>query len=151
MPTKRRNNGRSKKNKGHSDVVRCINCSRVVPKDKAIKRFQTRQLVDGSSRRDIKDNYAYDQSTFNLPKIYVKLYYCVSCGIHARVVRVRSATARAGGKGERYKRYTTKLRNVKNIEAITGTAAVPLADSNKLKRFLSSGNRDGAERRPQRD
>ena len=85
MPTKRRNNGRSKKNKGHSDVVRCINCSRVVPKDKAIKRFQTRQLVDGSSRRDIKDNYAYDQSTFNLPKIYVKLYYCVSCAIHSKV------------------------------------------------------------------
>lgn len=147
MPTKRRNNGRSKKNKGHSDVTRCINCSRVVPKDKAIKRFQMRQMVDLSSRRDLKDNYAYDQSTFYLPKIYVKLAYCVSCAIHARVVRARSSKARAGGKGERFKRYTTKLRYVKNIEAITGTAAVPLADPTKLKKFLSSGNREGGERR----
>ena len=150
MPSKRRNNGRSKKNKGHSNVVRCINCSRVVPKDKAIKRYQMRQMVDLSSRRDIKDNYAYDPNSFNLPKIYVKLQYCVSCAIHARVVRVRSEKARAGGKGERFKRYTTKLRYVKNIEQITGTAAVPLADPSKLKKFLMSGNRDG-DRRQNRD
>ena len=100
-------------------------------------------MVDLSSRRDIKDNYAYDPNNFSLPKIYVKLAYCVSCAIHARIVRVRSSKARAGGKGERFKRYTTKLRYVKNIEAITGTAAVPLADPSKLGRFLNSGNRGG--------
>ena len=72
MPHKRRNNGRSKKNKGHSDVVRCLNCGRVTPKDKAIKRFQMRNMVDGSSKRDIKENYAYDESNFQLPKIYIK-------------------------------------------------------------------------------
>ena len=108
-------------------------------------------MVDGSSRRDIKDNYAYDTANFTLPKLYVKLMYCVSCAIHARIVRVRSSKARAGGKGERFKRYTTKLRNVKNIEAITGTAAVPLADPAKIKKFLASGNRDGGERRQNRD
>lgn len=143
MPSKRRNNGRGKNNKGHSDVVRCINCSRCVPKDKAIKRFQMRQMVDGSSKRDIRDNYAYDQQYFHLPKIYVKLAYCVSCAIHARVVRARSSKARAGQKGDRYKRYTTKLRdNVSTIEAITGTAAFPLIDTQKQMRFLKSGNRD---------
>ena len=125
MPTKRRNGGRGKKNKGHSDVLRCTNCSRVVPKDKAIKRFQMRQMVDLSSRRDLKDNYAYDQSTFYLPKIYVKLAYCVSCGIHARIVRARSSKARAGGKGERFKRYTTKLRQHVREEARTGGFAIP--------------------------
>ena len=144
MPSKRRNNGRGKKNKGHSDVVRCVLSGRVVPKDKAIKRFQMRQIVDGSSRRDIKENSAYGPEFFYLPKIYIKMYYSVSCAIHARVVRARSSIGRAGAKGDRYKRYTTKLRsNVNTYEAITGTAALPLGDQSKLRlKFLRTGNND---------
>ena len=143
MPSKRRNNGRAKKNKGHSDVVRCCQSGRIVPKDKAISRFQMRQMVDGSSRRDIKENSAYDQSVFTLPKIYVKQYYCVSSAIHSRVVRARSKVGRAGVKGDRYKRYTTKLRsNVFTFEAITGTAAIPLGDQTKMLKFLRNTNRE---------
>ena len=126
MPTKRRNNGRGKKNKGHSNVIRCLNCGRVFPKDKAIKRFQMRNMVDGSSKRDIKDNYAYDTSdNFQLPKIYVKQCYCVSCAIHARVVRVRSQT-----RGDRDKRYTTKLRQNTKFN-ITGGSALPASSGFK--------------------
>merc|ERR1712061_984108 len=91
-------------------------------------------MVDGSSRRDIKENSAYEEQYFNLPKIYVKNYYSVSCAIHARVVRARSSIGRAGAKGDRYKRYTTKLRSyVNTYEAITGTAALPLGDQSKLR------------------
>jgi small subunit ribosomal protein S26e len=39
MPSKRRNNGRGKKNKGRSVMVRCVGSGRAVPKDKAVKRF----------------------------------------------------------------------------------------------------------------
>ena len=119
MPSKRRNNGRGKKNKGHANIVRCLNCGRCTPKDKAIKRFQMRNMVDGSSKRDIKENYAYENSKFTLPKIYVKQCYCVSCAIHARVVRVRSQT-----RGDRDKRYTTKLRQHVAEEARTGGFAI---------------------------
>ena len=122
MPSKRRNNGRGKKNKGHATRVRCLNCGRYTPKDKAIKRFQMRNMVDGSSKRDIKENYAYDDSNFQLPKIYIKQQYCVSCAIHARVVRVRSQS-----RGDRDKRYTTKLRQHvgEDNKARTGGFAIP--------------------------
>merc|ERR1740121_694098 len=115
MPSKRRNNGRGKKNKGHNDVTNCLNCRRVVPKDKAIKRFQMKKLVDESSRKDIQDNSAYGDQQTNLPKIYIKQMYCISCGIHARVVRVRSQT-----RGDRDIRYTTKIRRTKIEESRTG-------------------------------
>ena len=60
MPKKRRNQGRNKYNRGHVKPIVCVNCGRLCPKDKAIKRFQQRNMVDGSSMRDIKENYAYD-------------------------------------------------------------------------------------------
>ncbi len=121
MPSKRRNNGRNKKNKGHSDTVRCTNCGRCVSKDKAIKRFQQRNMVDASSKRDIQENYAYNSQDFQMPKIYVKLSYCVSCAIHARIVRVRSVA-------DRKRRYTTKLRHVRNEKNKTGNASLPLSE-----------------------
>jgi len=46
MPKKRRNNGRAKKNKGNGDQRRCDNCGKSIHKDKAIKRFQVRNMVD---------------------------------------------------------------------------------------------------------
>merc|ERR1711865_424380 len=102
MPSKRRNNGRSSHGRGHAGTVRCSNCSRCVPKDKAIKRFQVRNMVDASSQRDIKDASCY--STFMLPKLYLKQLYCVSCAIHGRIVRVRNKVLRASPEGRIYVR-----------------------------------------------
>uniref|UniRef100_A0A7S3CRN0 40S ribosomal protein S26 n=1 Tax=Strombidium rassoulzadegani TaxID=1082188 RepID=A0A7S3CRN0_9SPIT len=134
MPSKRRNNGRGKKNKGHSNVINCTNCGRVFPKDKAIKRFQMKKIVDESSRKDLEDNFAYDKQDFYLPKLYMKQTYCVSCAIHARVVRVRSQI-----RGDRDIRYTTKIRGTNNIESRTGGFAVPAP--NLLKALNRASNR----------
>ena len=142
MPSKRRNNGRGKKNKGHNDVTNCLNCRRVVPKDKAIKRFQMKKLVDESSRKDIQDNSAYGDQQTNLPKLYFKQNYCVSCAIHARVVRVRSQT-----RGDRNIRYTTKIRRTKIEEARTGgfaKVAPGLARNLNAKPFRPRPPRDAA-------
>jgi len=102
MPSKRRNNGRNKKNKGHADAIHCSNCQRLVPKDKAIKRFVIKNLVDASSKRDIEEATAYPDG-YTMPKFFIKNQYCVGCAIHARVVRVRS-------RDDRRIRYVSKVR-----------------------------------------
>ena len=96
MPKKRRNNGRNKNHKGHSDPIHCENCFRLCPKDKAIKRFLIKNMVDGSSKRDIEEVSVYNEGDekYQMPKLYIKNQYCVSCGIHARIVRVRSTVNR---------------------------------------------------------
>ena len=92
MPKKRRNGGRAKSNRGHTVAASCTNCGRLVPKDKAVKRYTVRNMVDASSLRDIRDNRAYEN--FSIPKFYIKLVYCISCAIHSRVVKVRSVEDR---------------------------------------------------------
>ena len=112
MPKKRRNNGRNKANKGHADAIHCTNCCRLVPKDKAIKRFVIKNMVDASSKRDIEEMSAYndtDGEKYAMPKLFVKNQYCVSCAIHARIVRVRSGD-------DRRVRYVSKYRADKKDE-----------------------------------
>ncbi|CAK4080462.1 unnamed protein product [Aphanomyces euteiches] len=92
MTVKRRNHGRNKKNRGHVKRVHCVSTAKLIPKDKAIKRFTVRNIVDASAMRDLKEASVYE--TYALPKIYIKNYYCIEAAIHQRIVRVRSTEGR---------------------------------------------------------
>jgi len=66
--------------------------SREVRPVSPVKRFTIRDIVDASSKRDIQLAKAFDQ--FEVPKMYEKKFYCISCAIHSRVVKVRSVEDR---------------------------------------------------------
>merc|ERR1711879_975842 len=81
------------KARGSAGQVSCSNCGRIVPKDKAIKKFQVRDLIDAASKEDIAKASAFKTPTV-VPRLMYKMYYCVSCAIHARIVAVRSVVDR---------------------------------------------------------
>ncbi len=93
LKKKKKKVGGEKTNKiAKKKTVHCNNCARLVGKDKAIKRFHVRNIVDASSQKDIEQ--ALVAQKFVIPKIYEKKQHCISCAIHSRIVRVRSGDDR---------------------------------------------------------
>ena len=93
MPKKRRNGGRSRHGRGKTCLVDCGKCQCNPPKDKAVARFKTKNLVDQGVMNDMKAASVYGND-YELPKIYEKSYHCISCAVHSRIVRVRNREAR---------------------------------------------------------
>ena len=57
-----------------------------------MSRFIIRNMIESAAIRDLAEASVYEEYT--LPKLYVKTSYCISCAIHAHIVRVRSRDGR---------------------------------------------------------
>ena len=84
MTKKRRNNGHRVRNCGHVNRLRCDGCSASVAKDKAIIKDIEKSIVSSSIIDDIKKASVYNN--YKIPKMYVKVIYCVSCAVHRKLV-----------------------------------------------------------------
>ncbi len=88
MPKKRKSRGRSKGGKGRGDRVQCDQCGAWVPRDKAKRVTKYVSLVDHQLARELERKGAYIQRQL------VTRYYCISCAIFGRVVKVRAESQR---------------------------------------------------------
>ena len=90
-----------------------------------------RNMIESAGQRDIIEASVYD--VFVIPKMYIKLTYCISCALHARVVRARPAKDRKNREPPRRPRRRRDDDNKKkpygtqNNEAAESAIAAALA------------------------
>ncbi|OIV98060.1 hypothetical protein TanjilG_09553 [Lupinus angustifolius] len=86
---KRRNGGRNKHGRGHVKFICCSNCGKCCPKDKAIKRFLVRNIVEQAVVRDVQEACVYERNILHLFKLlhHLSFYRVLTQRVHSRTDR----------------------------------------------------------------
>ena len=56
----------------------------MVAKDKAVKKTVEKSIISNTIKKDIED--ACVIKSYQLPKTRITLNYCISCGVHMKLV-----------------------------------------------------------------
>jgi len=92
MVRKRRNNGRSKRNKGHIKRVHCDGSKALVPRDKAIKKLIIKNTSDINSLKEIKKSFILPN--YKTPKLKSFIFYSITYAFSKKIVKSRSKNVR---------------------------------------------------------
>jgi small subunit ribosomal protein S26e len=71
---------RKKGQSGRAKVVQCIQCGKMVPRDKAVEKRKSGLRLDHRLRTLLKKHGAYISGRISI------VYYCISCARHRKYV-----------------------------------------------------------------
>merc|ERR1711868_189358 len=98
MVKKRTNRGRSKHNRGYTRRIHCKKKNTLVPRDKAIKKLNIKNITDPYVATELINALLLPR--YQIPKLYSYVFYCISYAYKKKIVRSRPKKYRNNNKND---------------------------------------------------